>query len=49
MERYVFLFQLLESEVEKTNVNYDRRMLYKRELPMIAGQQEQAPLVSAQQ
>jgi hypothetical protein len=44
------LFQLLESEIEKTNVNnYDRRILYKREVPVIATEQQQAPLVAAQQ
>ncbi|KDR11073.1 uncharacterized protein LOC110837415 [Zootermopsis nevadensis] len=46
------LRDLLESEVEKTNVNnnsYDRRMLYKRQVPMITTEQQQAPLVSAQQ
>jgi hypothetical protein len=43
------LFQLLESEIEKTNANnYDRRILYKREAPMIATEQQQAPLVAAQ-
>jgi hypothetical protein len=44
------LRDLLESEIEKTNVNnYDRRILYKREVPLIATEQQQAPLVAAQQ
>ncbi|XP_069702941.1 uncharacterized protein Proc [Periplaneta americana] len=44
------LRDLLESEIEKSNVNnYERRMLYKREVPMIATEQQQLPLVSAQQ
>jgi hypothetical protein len=45
----MFLFQLLESDIEKTNANYERRMLYKRQVPVIATEQEEAPLVAAQQ
>jgi hypothetical protein len=45
-----FFFQLLESEAEKTNFNnYERRILYKREVPMVGTEQQQAPLVAAQQ
>lgn len=44
------LRDLLESEAEKTNVNnYERRILYKREVPMVGTEQQQAPLVAAEQ